>query len=83
MKKIICLIFTILFYILGIIGLIIPIVPQIPFFIIGTIFLIIGFKEVKEKVLKSEFYDIHLKKVVEKNRVLKEIFKTELEENNK
>ena len=74
MKKIICLIFAILFYIFGIIGLIIPIVPQVPFFIIGTIFLIVGFKEAKDKILKSEFYEKHLKKVVEENRILKSIF---------
>ena len=52
MKKIICLILASMFYLLGIIGLIIPIVPQIPFFIIGTIFLIIGFKRIKEKSQK-------------------------------
>lgn len=62
------------FYILGIIGLIIPIIPQIPFFIMGTIFLIIGFKGVKEKIVKSDFYKQHLKKYVDKNNILKKIF---------
>ena len=74
MKKIICLIMAILFYILGAIGLIIPIIPQIPFFIIGTIFLIIGFKGIKDRIVKSDLYKQHLKKYVDKNNVLKKIF---------
>jgi len=74
MKKIVCLIMANVFYMLGIIGLIIPIIPQIPFFIIGTIFLIIGFKGIKERVVKSDFYKQHFKKYVEKNNILKKIF---------
>ena len=74
MKKIICLVMASVFYILGIIGLIIPIIPQIPFFIIGTIFLIIGFKGIKEKVVKSDFYKQHFKKYVDKYNILKKIF---------
>ena len=71
MKKIICLIFAIVFYILGIIGLIILIIPQIPFFIIGTIFIIIGFESIKEKILENNFYKQHLKNFVDKNKTLK------------
>lgn len=74
MKKILCLIMACIFYILGIIGLIIPIIPQIPFFIIGTFFLIIGFKEIKGKIVKSNFYKNHFKKYVDKNNILKKIF---------
>ena len=47
MKKIICLIFAILFYIIGIIGILLPIIPQLPFLAIGTMFLVIGFKNIK------------------------------------
>ena len=74
MKKIICLVIASVFYILGIIGLMIPIIPQIPFFIIGTIFLIIGFKGIKERVIGSYFYKKHFKKYVDKNNILKKIF---------
>lgn len=74
MKKIICLVMASIFYILGIIGLIIPIIPQIPFFIMGTIFLVIGFKGVKERMIKSNFYKQHLKKYVDKNNFFKKIF---------
>jgi len=62
------------FYILGIIGLIIPIIPQIPFFIIGTIFMIIGFENIKDKILESNFYKQYLKGLVNKNKTLKKLF---------
>ena len=81
MKKIICLILASMFYLLGIIGLIIPIVPQIPFFIIGTIFLIIGFKRIKEKILESKLYEKYLKDWVNKNNLLRKIFENRNEIN--
>lgn len=73
MKKIICLILASVFYLLGIIGLILPIIPQIPFFIIGTIFLMIGFKKIRKKVEESDFYKKHLKDIVNKNKTLNAI----------
>ena len=83
MKKIICLICASVFYLLGIIGLIIPIIPQIPFFIIGTIFLIIGFEKIKEKILESKLYEKYLKKWVNKNNILRKIFENRNDINNK
>lgn len=73
MKKIICLILASVFYVLGIIGLILPIIPQIPFLLIATIFLIIGFEEIKEKVIESDFYKQNFKEIVNKNRILNKI----------
>ena len=83
MKKLICLVMASVFYILGIIGLIIPIIPQMPFFIIGTIFMIIGFEKLKDKILKSDFYREHLKGLVNKNKTLKKLFSKKSEINNK
>lgn len=74
MKKIICFIFAILFYLLGIIGLIIPIIPQIPFFVIGTIFMIIGFKSFRIKIMESEFYKKHIQEIVYRNKFLTKVF---------
>ena len=82
MKKLICLIFASVFYILGIIGLIIPIIPQIPFFVIGTVFIIIGFENIKEKILDSKFYNKYLKEFVDKSNILKKIFSKRNEINN-
>ena len=52
LKRIICLILAIIFYLLAIIGLAIPVVPQVPFFVAGTVFLAVGFKTVKNIILK-------------------------------
>ena len=76
-KKIICIILSMIFYIIGIIGLALPIVPQVPFFIIGTIFLVIGFKSIKSKIVKSELYTKYLEEIVNKNNILKNIFEQE------
>ena len=76
-KKVICIILAMIFYILGAIGLALPVVPQVPFFIIGTIFLVIGFKSIKSKIVKSELYTKYLKEIVNKNNILKNIFEQE------
>lgn len=77
MKKIVCLIFATLFYLLGIVGLIIPVVPQIPFFIIGTVFMVIGFKSFKIKIMESKFYKKYIAETVDKNKFLKVVFSKE------
>lgn len=66
-----------LFYVIGIIGLLIPIIPQVPFFVIGTVLLVIGFKSVKTKITESKIYNKYVKETVEKNKVLKTIFEEE------
>ncbi len=66
-----------MFYVIGIIGLLIPIIPQVPFFVIGTVFLVIGFKSVKTKITESKIYNKYVKETVEKNKVLKMIFEEE------
>lgn len=81
MKKIICLIMAGVFYIRGIIGSIIPIIPQIPFLCIGTIFLIVGFEEIKDKIIESDLYKLHFKKYVDNNKVLKKIFSKNIQNN--
>ena len=46
---------------------------QIPFFIIRTIFMIIGFESVKEKIVESNYYQQHLKDFVDRNNTLKKM----------
>lgn len=74
MKKIICLIFAIIFYIIGLIGILLPIFPQIPFFVIGTAFLCIGFEGIRNKIKKTKIYNKYFQKYVEKNKFLLYIF---------
>lgn len=77
MKKIVCIIFASIFYILGFIGLLIPVVPQVPFFVIGTVILAFGSKKVKEKIRSSKFYNEHVKEYLEKYKILRIIFEDE------
>ncbi len=77
LKRIICLILAIIFYLLGIIGLAIPVVPQVPFFVAGTVLLAVGFKTVKNMILKNGFYNKHLKSTVDKNKILSKVFNEE------
>lgn len=49
--------------------------------IIGTIFMIIGFEKVKQKILESNFYKQHLKGLVDKNKILKKLFSKKSEIN--
>ena len=74
MKKIICIIFASVFYILGFIGLLIPVVPQVPFFVLGTLILALGSKKVKDKIRSSKFYNEHVKEYIEKYKTLRIIF---------
>lgn len=77
MKKVLCIILAIFFYILGIIGLLIPVVPQIPFLVIGTVFLTLSSKKIKMKIVTSKFYEEHIKESVKKHKILKAIFEEE------
>ena len=77
MKKIICIIFASVFYILGFIGLLIPVIPQVPFFVVGTLMLALGSKKVKEKIKSTKFYNEHVKEYLEKYKILRVIFEDE------
>ena len=77
MKKIICIIFASVFYILGFIGLLIPVIPQVPFFVVGTLMLALGSKKVKEKIKSTKFYNEHVEEYLEKYKILRVIFEDE------
>lgn len=77
MKKIICIIFASIFYILGFIGLLIPVIPQVPFFVIATMILAFGYKNVKEKIKSNKFYNEHIKEYLERYKIVKIIFEDE------
>ena len=75
MKKIICFTFGIIFLLLGIIGLALPIVPQIPFLVVSAAFFAIGSKKIKDKIQSTDFYNKNIKETVDNNRFLTYIFK--------
>ena len=77
MKKILLLILAGVFFILGAVGLLIPVIPQIPFFALAIVFACSGSDKIKEKIRTSSIYEKHLKKYIESNRFLSSIFKDE------
>ena len=64
---------SILFFILGLIGLLIPIVPQIPFFAVSIILLAAASKKFKSMIVSSKIYNKYLKKYIDKNEILSNI----------
>lgn len=55
-KKLILVVLSVLFFALGIIGLVLPIVPQVPFFILSLICIVLLSKKLYHKVVGSKFY---------------------------
>ena len=73
------------FILLGFVGLLLPVVPQVPFFVAGTVLLAVGFfiigaiclmessNRIKEWVKGHELYQKHCQKIIEKSHFLKRI----------
>ena len=61
------------FILLGFVGLFLPVVPQVPFFIIGAICLMESSNRIKEWVKGHELYQKHCQKIIEKSHFLKRI----------
>ena len=61
-----------LFFILGIVGLMIPIVPQIPFFAFSVILLAGASSRFKRFLVSSKLYNKHFKKFIDKSEKLSE-----------
>ena len=59
------------FILLGFVGLLLPVVPQVPFFIIGAICLMESSNRIKEWVKGHELYQKHCQKIIEKSHFLK------------
>lgn len=74
MKKILLFVLSGVFFVLGVVGLLIPIIPQIPFFALSVVFACMGSDKIKEIVRKSPVYEKHLKKYIENNKFLSSIF---------
>ena len=74
MKRIICLILAAVFLLCGIIGLLIPLIPQIPFFVLSVLFGSAGSRHIKIKVKRSRLYTKYMERYVKKIKLLSYIF---------
>lgn len=74
MKRIIYFILAAFFLILGAIGLALPIVPQVPFLLLGFGFLAGASKRVHRWVTHTKFYQKHGREWVKKSKILESLF---------
>lgn len=74
MKKIVCLALAAVFFVLGLIGLAIPVIPQVPFFAVSVALASIGSPWIKRKVTGTRIYREYLADEVHKHKVLAAIF---------
>lgn len=65
---------AIVFFVLGIIGLAIPVVPQVPFFVVSLFFAANGSKRFKNWFKKHKLYRKHLLPIVRRHKFLRELF---------
>ena len=77
MKKVIFIILGLFFMILGVIGLALPVIPQIPFLILGAVFLSMASTKFKHKLISSKLYKEHLEKHVSKHKFISRFFNEE------
>lgn len=61
------------FILLGFVGLLLPIAPQVPFFIIGAICLMKSSNRIRDCVKQHALYKKHCQKFIEKSKLLKRI----------
>lgn len=71
MKKIVMLIFGTIFLILGIVGIILPVIPQIPFLLVSFFFFSRSSDRIERWFKNSTFYKKYLREIVEKKQVSK------------
>ena len=60
--------------ILGLIGLAIPVVPQVPFLLIGIFFLVRASNKIRSFLLDSKLFKEHVEPYVSKNKILNWIY---------
>ena len=59
------------FILLGFVGLLLPVAPQVPFFIIGAICLMKSSNRIRDCVKQHALYKKHCQKFIEKSKLLK------------
>ena len=74
MSKLLFMILGVFFMLLGFIGLMLPIVPQIPFLLAGATLLSMGSEKIKKKIVHSDIYNKYVKDYVNKYKITRKIF---------
>lgn len=77
MVRIVFLVFGIFLLVCGLVGLILPIIPQVPFFIMGIIFLMAGSRRFSIFMKNTRIYRDHLDKWIRKSSFFTRILEVE------
>lgn len=72
-RKMLYFTLAVLLFAAGIIGLMLPVIPQVPFFIAGVIFMMHASTKFKSLIKKSRLYREHAEKIISKNKFLSKI----------
>ena len=81
MKKIVFLIIGVVLMILGIIGLMLPVVPQIPFLVAGAIMLLLGSEQIKNYITHHHLFKDHVEPHIHKSKWISGIWEKINKEN--
>ena len=74
MKKAIKLLFSGIFLLLGLIGLAIPVIPQVPFFVISAVLAASASERIRDKIKSTRIYKKTIRNAVLKNEALSKVF---------
>ena len=74
MKSILLLPLAVIAFLAGCVGLLIPVVPQVPFFAAAVVLASAGSRRVREWVKNTRLYRKYLEVHVRKNRFLSSVF---------
>ena len=80
-RKLIYLFLGVLFLGLGLLGLLLPVIPQVPFLAAGLFFVMRGSERLSGWIRNSEFYKNHLEERIRNNRTLQMLFAEKSSEN--
>ena len=58
---------------IGIIGLMLPVIPQIPFFVLGVLLLCSASKRFKKMIVMSTLYQRYIKSLVDSHKKIREL----------
>jgi len=77
MGKLICFILGVIFLAAGAIGLLLPVIPQVPFLALGFVFLMLGSKRFAKWLKSTALYQNQLKGFIKKSRFLSRLIHEE------
>ncbi len=75
MRSFLSFIIAMAFFALGIVGLLLPVVPQVPFFVLGLLFLASSSLRFRKFLTGTKVYGRYLKEPAENSRVLSRYLK--------